>query len=87
MTEEIIENIAYGIVAFVQDEENPEQIVILHFCGYFKEPTKEDYIALRTELTTSEEFGLKDIDFELSAATQEMIDYFKDPSRFETEMQ
>lgn len=87
MSEETIENIAHGIVAFVRDEKNPEQIVILHFCGYFEEPTEADYTAIKTELATSEDFGLRGIDFELGAATQEMIDYFKDPTRFEAEMQ
>jgi hypothetical protein len=87
MAEETIENITHGLVAFVKDEENPEQIVILHFCGYFQEPTEDDYVALKTELAGSEDFGLQGIDFELGEATQEMLDYFKDPSRFEEEVE
>lgn len=87
MSKETLENIAYGIVAYVQDEEKPEQIIILHFCGYFEEPTEKDYDSLKEELANSEEFGLHGIDFQLGSASQEMIDYFKDPSRFEAEMQ
>jgi hypothetical protein len=80
-----IDDVKYGIVAYVHDDENPNQLVILHFCGYGEKPTEEDYNALRDELQDSEDFGLQGIDFELAEATEDMLTYFKDTSRFEEE--
>ena len=82
-----IDDVTHGIVAYVRDEENPNQVVILHFCGYSEAPTEAEYEALREELQSSEDFGLQGIEFELAEANEEMLNYFKDSSRFEEEQE
>jgi hypothetical protein len=82
-----IDDVTHGIVAYVRDEENPNQLVILHFCGYSEAPTEADFNNLKDELQNSEDFGLQGIDFELAEANEEMLNYFKDSSRFEEEQE
>jgi len=53
-------DIKYGLIAIDPTEEG-ENKTILHFCGYWDEPKKEDAESLLEELKTDEEFGLTDI--------------------------
>lgn len=53
-------HIKYGLVAIDPNEEGDNK-TILHFCGYWNEPKKEDAESLLEELKTDEEFGLTDI--------------------------
>jgi hypothetical protein len=54
----------YGLV--VVDKRNMEEskdgmVNVLHFCGYWREPTQEDVNGLMHELATTPEFGVMDI--------------------------
>jgi hypothetical protein len=53
-------DIKYGLIA-VDPTEEDEMLTILHFCGYWNEPTQADADALRKELAEDPEFGLTDI--------------------------
>ena len=55
-----IREIKYGLMVIDPTEEG-EMMTILHFCGYWIEPTKEDANQLREELMTDKEFGLTEI--------------------------
>lgn len=71
-----IQDITHGIVAIRKDDVKNE-IQVLHFCGYFEEPSLADYEDLRKELTDDSEFGLVDQEFELVPATEQMIAHVK----------
>ena len=53
-------DIKYGLIVIDPTQEG-DMLDILHFCGYWKEPTKEDADSLREELISDEEFGLTEI--------------------------
>lgn len=55
-----IKDIKYGLIV-IDPTEDGETNSILHFCGYWEPPTKEDMDSLMDELKTDEEFGLVDI--------------------------
>jgi hypothetical protein len=55
-----ITDIKYGLMVIDPTQEG-EMIDILHFVGYWVEPTKTDADSLRQELLTDEEFGLTEI--------------------------
>ncbi len=71
-----IQDITHGIVAVRRDVKQNE-IQVLHFCGYFEEPSAAAYDDLRRELEEDAEHGLVGQEFELIAATQEMIEHVK----------
>ena len=71
-----IQDITHGIVAVRRDVKKNE-IQVLHFCGYFEEPSAADYDDLRRELEEEAEHGLIGEEFELIAATPDMIDHVK----------
>ena len=61
MSKEVnVKDIKYGLMVIDPTQES-EMMDIIHFVGYWKEPTKLDAIALREELMTDEEFGLTEI--------------------------
>lgn len=61
MSKEVnVKDIKYGLMVIDPTQES-EMMNIIHFVGYWKEPTKLDAIALREELMTDEEFGLTEI--------------------------
>jgi hypothetical protein len=62
--EKNVKNIKYGLMVIDPTQES-EMMHIIHFVGYWEEPTKLDAIALREELMTDEEFGLTDIAYRL----------------------
>jgi hypothetical protein len=53
-------DIKYGLMV-VDPTQEGEMMDIIHFVGYWKEPTKNDATQLREELMTDEEFGLTEI--------------------------
>lgn len=53
-------DIKYGLMVIDPSQEG-EMMDIIHFVGYWNEPTKEDADSLREELMTDEEFGLTEI--------------------------
>jgi hypothetical protein len=55
-----IKDIKYGLIVIDPTQEG-EMLDILHFVGYWVEPTKTDADSLRQELLTDEEFGLTEI--------------------------
>ena len=78
-TEKQVSDITHGIAAVTKDEKDGS-IFVYHFCGYFEEPSLADFEALRKELETDPEFGLVGMDFELIAATEDMINHVKNES-------
>jgi hypothetical protein len=55
-----IKDIKYGLIA-VDPTQEGDMKDILHFCGYWDKPSKEDAESLLEELKTDEGFGLTDI--------------------------
>ena len=53
-------DIKYGLIVIDPTQEG-DMKSILHFCGYWNEPTKKDAEYLREELMTDESFGLSEI--------------------------
>jgi hypothetical protein len=53
-------DIKYGLIVIDPMQEG-EMMDILHFVGYWNEPTKNDANLLREELMVDEEFGLTEI--------------------------
>lgn len=53
-------DIKYGLMV-VDPTQEGEMMDIIHFVGYWEEPTKNDADQLREELMTDEEFGLTEI--------------------------
>lgn len=47
-----------GIIAYHQNEKDPDFILIDHFCGYEHVPTNADFLSLTEELNTDPEFEL-----------------------------
>jgi hypothetical protein len=55
-----LSEIKYGLIV-IDPEQGGDMLDILHFCGYWTEPTKRDADYLREELMKDEEFGLTEI--------------------------
>ena len=53
-------DIKYGLIVIDPTQEG-DMMDILHFVGYWNEPTKADADSLREELISDEEFGLTEI--------------------------
>ena len=67
----------YGIVAVELNKPDKNDLhEILHFVGYWDQPTEDDVSDLMNELKTDESFGLTNTDFDLIPASQEIIDYY-----------
>jgi len=60
-----VNNIKHGLMVIDPDEKG-EMFEVLHFVGYWNEPTPESVKHLREELKTDKEFGLTDIADRLS---------------------
>jgi hypothetical protein len=76
---EEIKEFTHGIMAINpnQPDEN-DDLEILHFVGYWSEPTEDDVISLWEELKTNGDFGLKDYmdEVELRPAPTEIVEYY-----------
>ena len=55
-----LKDIKYGLMV-IDPTQECEMMDIIHFVGYWVEPTEEDAAQLREELMTDEEFGLTEI--------------------------
>ena len=55
-----INDIKYGLMVLDPSQEG-EMLDILHFVGYWDQPTQQDADALREELRTDETFGLTEM--------------------------
>lgn len=67
----------HGLVVIDPEHDTPEQRSVIHFVGFWTEPTEEDITELKNELKTSDEFGLQEIADTLliEPAAQDIIDY------------
>jgi hypothetical protein len=77
-----IETLTHGLV--VVDKRKMEaskdgMVNVLHFCGYWREPTQEDVNSLMHELATTPEFGVMDIIEHIGIydATPELVEEYK----------
>ena len=70
--------ITHGLIA-VDPTQEGEMLDILHFAGYWTEPSKEDAESLREELMNDEEFGLTDIAHRLDIlpATKDIVEEYR----------
>jgi hypothetical protein len=55
-----IQDLKYGLMV-IDPTQKGEMLDILHFVGYWEQPTLSDAESLRTELMTDATFGLTDI--------------------------
>lgn len=55
-----VKDIKYGLMV-IDPTQDSEMLDILHFVGYWNQPTKVDADSLREELMNDEEFGLTEI--------------------------
>lgn len=55
-----INDIKYGLMVIDPSQEG-EMLDILHFVGYWEQPTQQDADMLREELKTDESFGLTEM--------------------------
>ena len=60
MSELNIKDIKYGLIA-IDSTQQGEMLDVLHFCGYWEQPTQVDAESLLEELSTDAEFGLTEI--------------------------
>lgn len=58
-----LRDIKYGLMVIDPEtlDESTDTLEIVHFVGYWNEPTLDDANSLREELRTDEEFGLTEI--------------------------
>jgi len=74
------QEIKYGLIAIDPIQEG-EMKNVLHFCGYWEQPTLIDVESLRKELAEDPEFGLTEIAhrLEIIPASEEIIrDFIKE---------
>lgn len=74
-----MEKFTHGVM--VIDPKNPNEdgsIPVVHFVGYWSEPSEDDVYGLYEEFKTDKEFGLteKIDDLELTPASQEVLEHF-----------
>ena len=62
----------HGIVAINEDGE------VLHFCGYTRKPTEEDYANLDEELQSDPEFKLIGEDYDLVECPKDLLTEYKE---------
>lgn len=74
-----LSTITHGLMVIDSESDDGESGVVIHFVGYWAEPTKEDVEHLYEELKNDEEFGLNEIIDRLIIlpATKEVIEYYK----------
>jgi hypothetical protein len=70
-------DIKFGLIA-IDPEEEGDMKTILHFCGYWKQPTLVEAEELRKELSEDTEFGLTEIAhrLEIFPAPEEILGQF-----------
>lgn len=58
---EDIKDCTHGIIVFDTESDDGETIEMVHWVGYWEQPTKEDFKELKKELAEDNQFGLVDI--------------------------
>ena len=74
-----LEDVNYGLmVVDPQSLDENEEMDIVHFVGYWKEPSKSDADSLREELKHDDEFGLTEIAdrLQILPAPQNVVEHF-----------
>ena len=75
-----LKEITHGIIAYtLNGTKNNQYIEILHFCGYWQEPTEIDFSNLKKELNTDPSFNLVgriDKDVFLMKSSPEIIKFY-----------
>lgn len=74
-----LDNMTHGLIVIDPESLNENGPEIVHFCGYWSEPSEKDVISLLEELASDEEFGLSDILYrlEIYPATEEILEFYK----------
>lgn len=77
MSDHNIKDIKYGLIVIDPNQEGDFKDII-HFVGYWEEPTKEDAQHLYEELKTDEEFGLTKIidNLVILPASEEIVEIY-----------
>jgi len=73
-----MEKFTHGIMVTNPDKPNPDgSIPVMHFVGFWSEPSDEDVLGVIDEVMTDTEYGLTEIANTLDylPATQELIDH------------
>jgi hypothetical protein len=72
-----MEKFKYGLVVFDPEQEG-EEIEILHFIGYYHQPTEEDFNRLRQALLNESVFDTQDIAerLEIVEAPEHVVELF-----------
>ena len=76
-----MEKFTHGIIVVNPSMANEDgDVPVVHFVGYWNEPTEDDIDSLQHELETDEEFGLTDIanDLIYLPATEDILNYYND---------
>jgi len=70
--------ITHGLIV-VDPTQEGEHFDILHFAGYWQQPSKKDADLLREELRTDPEFGLQEIAdrVDILPAPPDILEHFK----------
>lgn len=67
----------FGMIAVEKASKKIDIEDVLHFVGFFDEPSESDYKAIREELETFPEFGLVGTEFDLIPSPPEIFDFYK----------
>lgn len=74
-----MDKFTHGIIAVnpTKPDEN-DNLTVLHFTGFWNEPTEADVLSLWEELNENDGFGLQDQmhDIELIPAPEDIVEYF-----------
>jgi hypothetical protein len=75
-----MEKFTHGIIVVHPEMANDEGVPVVHFVGYWDEPTKADVESLMNEIETDEEFGLtelaRDNKLEYYPAPEDILEYY-----------
>lgn len=74
-----LNSITHGLIVIDPTVDEDEMVNILHFVGYWEEPTQESIEHLRKELKTDKSFGLTEVVDKLVIlpAPKYIIDHYK----------
>ena len=75
-----IKDLTHGLIVVNPIPDENDMLDILHFVGYWSEPTEQDALSLRIELGTDEELGLTEMidDLDIIVAPDDIVEYYKD---------
>lgn len=73
-----MDKFTHGIMVIDHSQKHDDgHLSVVHFVGFWGEPTDEDFKHIKNEVSTNPEFGLIDITehLELRAASQDALDF------------